>query len=471
MFSVLHSRRTSTNRGNHFVTPAMQFGNCSRHARERAARTRWAARAGTGLSLFAGIWPRVGTASGSCRHRQSGGVLAAFRAGEQAKTASANADLLLPGNTEAINVASIYARANGYVRERMVDIGSVVKAGQTLAVIESPEVDQELAQARAALEQTRAALEQANANLEQAQGRSEPGACERSAGQSQRGDRRDHRPALDPAGGTRRASEAVGRRAPQRVSGAAGGIGSGARGTAHRRSQRRLREPRISAPRGRISRRRPPMCAAWSSVQGFERVLAPFDGVVTERKVERGDLVTAGSGGDRNLFTVAQAKNASHPGERPAIVRGRSDAGPDAPRSWCSERPGRTFTGTVARTAQALDSTSRTLLTEVQVDNSSGELLPGMYAQVKFSIPRSAPVVVIPADALIANAQGTRVAVVDSASRVHFRNVQVGRDIGTASGSPVRPRPADESVDRNAPDTSGGRRRGGGATRRVERKQ
>ena len=94
------------------------------------------------------------------------------------------------------------------------------------------------------------------------------------------------------------------------------------------------------------------------------------------------------------------------------------------------ERPGRKFTGTVARTAQALDSTSRTLLVEVQVENSSGELLPGMYAQVKFSVPRSAPVVVIPADALIANAQGTRVAVVDGAGRVHFRNVQVGREFG-----------------------------------------
>jgi multidrug efflux pump subunit AcrA (membrane-fusion protein) len=84
----------------------------------------------------------------------------------------------------------------------------------------------------------------------------------------------------------------------------------------------------------------------------------------------------------------------------------------------------------VARTAQALAQASRTLLTEVQVDNSSGQLLPGMYAQVKFAVPRSHPVVTIPADALIANAQGTRVAVVDDRNRVHFRQVDVGRDLG-----------------------------------------
>ena len=107
-------------------------------------------------------------------------------------------------------MASIYARANGYVRERLVDIGSVVKAGQTLAVIESPEVDQELAQARAALEQTKAALEQATSQPRAGQGGSEPGARQRGAGQSQRGNRRYHGSALEPPGGTRRASAAIG---------------------------------------------------------------------------------------------------------------------------------------------------------------------------------------------------------------------------------------------------------------------
>ncbi len=151
-------------------------------------------------------------------------------------------------------------------------------------------------------------------------------------------------------------------------------------------------------------------------VQGFQRVLAPFDGVVTERKVERGDLVAAGSGGGRNLFTVAQARTLRIQVNVPQSYSVDLRPGQTA-EILVSERPGRKFTGTVARTAQALDSTSRTLLVEVQIENSSGQLLPGMYAQVKFSIPRSAPVVIVPADALIANAQGTRVAVVDGASR------------------------------------------------------
>jgi len=165
-------------------------------------------------------------------------------------------------------------------------------------------------------------------------------------------------------------------------------------------------------------------------LQSFQRVLAPFDGVVTERKVERGDLVTAGSSSDRNLFTVAQARTLRiqvsvpqsyavdlHPGQTAEVL--------------VRERPGKNFHGTVARTAQALDPGSRTLLTEVQVDNTSGQLLPGMYAQVKFSIPRNLPVLIIPADALIANAEGTRAAVIDAGNHVHFRNVQVGRDLGS----------------------------------------
>src|SRR5262249_42646768 len=151
-------------------------------------------------------------------------------------------------------------------------------------------------------------------------------------------------------------------------------------------------------------------------------------GVVTERKVERGDLVTAGSGGDRNLFTVAQAKTLRIQVRVPQSYSVDLRPG-QAAQVLVRERPGKTFTGTVARTAQALDPSSRSLLTEVQVDNASGELFPGMYAQVKFAIARSQPVVTIPADALIANAQGTRVAIVEG-KRVHFRNVEVGRDLG-----------------------------------------
>src|SRR5262249_34185557 len=189
-------------------------------------------------------------------------------------------------------------------------------------------------------------------------------------------------------------------------------------------------------------------------LQGFQRVLAPFDGVVTERKVERGDLVTAGSATARNLFTVAQARTLRIQVNVPQSYSVDLRAG-HAAEIVVRERPGRAYAGTVARTAQALNSASRTLLTEVQVDNSSGELLPGMYAQVKFSIPRASAAFVIPANALIADAHGTRVGVVDQSGRVHFRNVRVGRDFGAdveihsgiQGGEAVATNPPDTLVD------------------------
>src|SRR5260370_40201505 len=149
------------------MTPAMQPESITGKLRWRRPFRLAGAALVLALLVFAGVWPRVG------RNREAVGIAKVAEVSmpsvlvTKAKSASANADLLLPGNTEALNVASIYARTDGYVRERMVDIGPVVKAGQTLAVIKSPEVDQELAQARAALEQAKAALEQATANLEQ----------------------------------------------------------------------------------------------------------------------------------------------------------------------------------------------------------------------------------------------------------------------------------------------------------------
>jgi len=414
-------------------------------------RTRWGAAALVlGLLAIAGIWPRVG------RQREAVAIAKAAETAvpsvlvTRAKTAAGNSELLLPGNTEAINVASIYARANGYVRERMVDIGSVVKSGQTLAVIESPEVDQELAQAKAALEQSKAALQQATANLEQSRaGVNQANANvaqakaneEIAATTDQRWTRLVERGVLPKQAGDERRSAYLARQAESEAARAA--VRTAEANVTSRTADLGAARANVDAQAANVRR--------LQQVQGFERVLAPFDGVVTERKVERGDLVTAGSGGDRNLFTVAQARTLRIQVSVPQAYSVDLKPGQTA-QVLVRERPGRTFTGTIARTAKALDSTSRTLLTEIQVDNASGELLPGMYAQVKFSIPRSTPVVVIRADALIADAQGTRVAVVDGGNHVHFRTVQVGRDTGmeveVLSGLA-----GDELVISNAPDT------------------
>ena len=136
-------------------------------------------------------------------------------------------------------------------------------------------------------------------------------------------------------------------------------------------------------------------------MQSFERVLAPFDGVVTERKIERGDLVSA-DGGDRNMFSVAQGNVLRIQVNVPQTYAMDLAPGQKAEVTF-RERPGRIYTGKVARTADALDASSRTLLSEIQVNNSSGELLPGMYAQIKFVLPRSYPTIVVPGNALLAN--------------------------------------------------------------------
>jgi RND family efflux transporter MFP subunit len=402
------------------------------------------------LLLIAGILPRIG------RNREAVAIAKAAETSApsvlvtKVKTVSGNAELLLPGNTEAVNVASIYARANGYVKERMVDIGSRVKAGQTLAVIESPEVDQELAQARASLEQAKAAREQANANLVQARAgvnHAQANVAQAKANEEiaattdQRWSRLVERGVLPRQSGDERRSAHLARKAESEAAVAA--LRTAEANVVSRTADLGAAGANVDAQSANVRR--------LQQVQGFQRVLAPFDGVVTERKVERGDLVTAGSSGARNLFTVAQAKTLRIQANVPQSYAVDLRTGQTA-EILVRERPGRKFTGTVARTAQALDSTSRTLLVEVQVDNSSGELLPGMYSQVKFSIPRSSPVIVIPADALVANAQGTRVAVVDGNRRVHFRAVQVGRDFG-AEVEVLSGLNGEDAVASNPPDT------------------
>jgi RND family efflux transporter MFP subunit len=163
----------------------------------------------------------------------------------------------------------------------------------------------------------------------------------------------------------------------------------------------------------------------------FERVVAPFDGIITERAVEQGDLINPGGGdGGHKLFAIAQ----------PSVLRVQINVpqtfAPDLKNGQeasltVRERPGLTFTGKVARTANSLNAASRTLLVEVQVDNREGTLLPGMFSEVKFALGRTRPATLVPADALMANAQGTRVASVDPQGKVRFRNVEVARDLGT----------------------------------------
>jgi RND family efflux transporter MFP subunit len=381
------------------------------------------------LLLAIGIVPRIWRSDRAARMADAAGASLPNVATVKAKLASGSSDLELPGSIQPINLAAIYARTNGYVRERLVDIGSRVKAGQLLAVIASPEIDQELAHGRAALEQARAALQQANANL--AQARAQVNQAKANVGQAKaneeiaattndRWTRLVNNGVLPKQQGDERRSAFNARQAETAAAIAA-------EATAEANIDSRTAD--IAAARAAIDAQSADV-RRLEELQSFERVLAPFDGVVTERRVEKGDLVSSGSGSDRNLFSVAQAKTLRIQISVPQNYAVDLHTGQDA-EITLRERPGEPFHGKIARTAESITTATRTLLTEVQVDNSLGRLLPGMYAEVKFTLPRSHPMVLVPGSALLANAQGTRVAEIGPGRHVHLVTVQAGRDLGT----------------------------------------
>ena len=400
------------------------------HANRPRRTTVWVAAVLAAVALLgAGIIPRMQRSARAAETAETARSSLANVLVVKARLTSGSADLELPGNIQALNVASIYARTSGYVQQRLVDIGTPVKAGQLLAVIASPEVDQELAQGRAAVEQARAALEQANANL--AQARAQVNQANANVAQAQaneelaattndRWTRLVDRGVLPKQQGDERRSAFNARHAETNAAIAAETTAEANVGS---------RTADVSAARAAIDAQLANV-RRLEQMQSFERVLAPFDGVVTERRIEKGDLISAGSGTDRNLFTVAQSTTLRIQVSVPQNYAVDLQPGQDA-EVTLRERPGETFHGKIARTAESIAAATRTLLTEVQVDNSSGRLLPGMYAEVKFTLQRSHPVVLIPGSALVANAQGTRVAQVGQDRRVHLITVQTGRDLGT----------------------------------------
>lgn len=382
----------------------------------------------------------------------------------EVKGAPLTSDLSFPANIQAVTVASIYARSSGYVRRRYVDIGTRVKAGQLLAVIESPEVDQELMQARANLEQTKAASKQADATLAQSEAALNQDHANLQAADANQeisritATRWEHlvnKGVLSKQVGDERRTDYEARRAEVLASQAA--IKTGEATVESQRANVAAARANIDAQAANVRR--------LEEMRGFERVLAPFDGVITERKVEQGDLITSGSGSDRNLFSVAQPNLLRIQVNVPQSNAVDLHVG-DSALVMVQERPGEQFTGKVVRTANALDAAARTLLTEVYVDNKNGRLLPGMYAQVTFHLKQARKTVVMPTDSLIIDGQGTRVATVTPQRMVHFVAVQPGRDFGTSteildgleSGETVVSNPPDiltegerVKVQRNAP--------------------
>jgi RND family efflux transporter MFP subunit len=280
-------------------------------------------------------------------------------------------EISLPGTMQAFTDAPIYARTNGYLKRRLVDIGGHVRAGQLLAEIDTPELDQQLQQARADL-----ATAEANARL--------------AATTAER-----YRDLIK--------TESVSR---QDLDNANGNL--------------EARQAAVESARANVKR--------LEQLQAFRRIEAPFDGVITARNIDVGALIDSGSNA-RELFHIAQVRKLRVFVNVPQVYSRAAQPGLEA-KLTLKEFPGRTFTGTLARTAQAIDVASRTLLTEIDVDNEKGELLPGSYADVHLKLPTAASTLKIPVSALIFRADGLQVAILKG-DRIAIVPITVGRDFGS----------------------------------------
>jgi RND family efflux transporter MFP subunit len=284
-------------------------------------------------------------------------------------------ELELPGSVQAYTESPIYARTNGYLLRWYKDIGASVQKGELLADLDTPEVDQELSQAQAARQQMVAALDLA-------------------------------RTSADRWRELRRTDSVSQQELDQKTSDYAQAQANMAAADAN---VRRLQE-----------------------MESFKHVYAPFAGVLTRRNVDIGALVNAGNGGSgKELFNLAlidplRVYVSVPEADAPSIRAGM--------RAWIglAEFPASRFGGTVVRTANAIDQNTRTLLTEVDVPNKAGRLLPGAYAQVHFDVPVNGMRLSVPSSAMLFRSEGPSVAVVGPGDRVQLRPIAIGRDFGTS---------------------------------------
>jgi RND family efflux transporter MFP subunit len=283
------------------------------------------------------------------------------------------AQLELPGNVQANTDAPIYARTSGYLKRWLVDIGTPVKAGQLLAEIDAPEVDQQLRQVQADLADAQASQEIAKVTADRWRGLQQTDSVSKQE-------------------------------ADEKISLAA------------------TSEAKVQAAQANLQRLR--------ELSGFKRIVAPFDGVVTARNTDVGQLISGGGGSGPELFRIADMRQlrlyVHVPQAYAAAMQPNLMAEVQFP-----DRPGIVYNAKLERTSSALD-TSRTLLAQLIVDNAKNELLPGAYAEVTFKLPASAATAFkLPANTLLFRGDGLQVATVDASSHVVLKPVTLGRDYGS----------------------------------------
>ena len=283
--------------------------------------------------------------------------------------------LTLPGTLLGVTESTVYARSNGYVVRWVKDIGSTVKKGDLLAEITAPEIDQEFSQAVSTRDQAAASASLAKSTADRWQALRQKDAVTQQ-------DLDERQSAYNQAAANLAAADA--------------NVG-------------RLRK-----------------------LQGFNQVVAPFDGVVTRRNVDMGDLVNAGNGGTgQALFAVAQVDPLRLYVYVPQVYAHQIKIG-DAVTVTLAGRAGEEYRGTVARTARAIDTATRTMQVEIRVPNPSNALITGSYVQVTLPIDADTKALVVPTNVLLFRPDGTRVALVDAGGKVHLTTVKLGTDFGTS---------------------------------------
>ncbi len=302
------------------------------------------------------------------------------------RTSDGNAIVTLPATTLAFAQANIFARATGYIDKRNVDIGDRVKTDQLLVQITAPELDHQIAQAQATLIQYQASVQQAQANRDLAQVTWQ----------------RDS-PLVDKGWVT-----------PQQ-------------GDTDRLTVQ-AREAAVGVAQANVAAQQA-LLQVLNQQKAYQRVVAPFDGIITQRNIDVGSLVQANATSGTFMFTIMQSDvirtQVYVPQDQLFGLRPGVDAVVHVP-----EMPGRTFPGKVTRTADALQPGTRTLLTEIDIPNPDGKLRPGIYCTIELHIPRKVPSLMVPADALIFNSNGLQVAVIEDGV-AHIRKISVARDLGT----------------------------------------